>query len=205
MADPADKTTNPLQSTLSIQDPNGNPLSSDWADAASWHAQNLRDTWAAAQNPQTWVDAARQYGDAMLMGTTGPSAVRAFHATSEPFETYDWGRLGDYTSKNITDADNPDSWAMRLARLGPWAHEKPLAGRLFTGTDLPVELSGKGKAYPSLDKLHDAIAKAGGPEKLRALLTDRGFGHVRVKDEEFGGNSYVGLSPETFKIVPPEE
>lgn len=43
-----------------------------WADAADWHGQNLRDTWQAMQQPQTWMDAARQYGNAMLMGTTAP-------------------------------------------------------------------------------------------------------------------------------------
>lgn len=33
-----------------------------WADAAQWHGQNLADTWTALQNPQTWLQAARQYG-----------------------------------------------------------------------------------------------------------------------------------------------
>ena len=43
-----------------------------WADAAQWHAQNLADTWTAVQNPQTWVDAAGQYGNALLAGATAP-------------------------------------------------------------------------------------------------------------------------------------
>ena len=43
-----------------------------WADAAQWHAQNLADTYAAMQNPQTWTDAAYQYGNALLMGSIAP-------------------------------------------------------------------------------------------------------------------------------------
>jgi len=54
-----------------------------WADAASWHGQNLSDTWSAMQQPQTWVDAARQYGNAMLMGSIAPGGnVTLFHGTS---------------------------------------------------------------------------------------------------------------------------
>lgn len=44
-----------------------------WADAGSWHAQNLRDTWTAMQDPQTWRDAASQYGSALAMGSVAPS------------------------------------------------------------------------------------------------------------------------------------
>ena len=61
-----------------------------WADAAQWHAQNLADTWAAAQNPQTWVDAARQYGNALMMGTTAPTAKLPtwYHGTSSRFDLF---------------------------------------------------------------------------------------------------------------------
>jgi hypothetical protein len=64
-----------------------NPLAPQptMADAASWHAQNLADTWTAMQNPQTWTDAARQYGNALLMGTTAPAAKMPvlYHGTNE--------------------------------------------------------------------------------------------------------------------------
>jgi len=43
-----------------------------WADAAAWHGQNLGETWQAMQQPQTWRDAASQYGNALMMGTTAP-------------------------------------------------------------------------------------------------------------------------------------
>lgn len=44
-----------------------------WADAGAWHAQNLRDTWSAVQDPQTWKEAAGQYTNALLMGSVAPS------------------------------------------------------------------------------------------------------------------------------------
>jgi hypothetical protein len=65
---------NPLSFGTNYSDPD-NPLTQGtptWADAYNWHAQNLADTATAMRNPQTWVDAARQYGNALLMGTTTP-------------------------------------------------------------------------------------------------------------------------------------
>jgi len=58
-----------------------------WADAASWHAQNLLNTWAAMQQPQTWVDAARQYGNALIGGTAAPGKV-LYHFTDQPFTSF---------------------------------------------------------------------------------------------------------------------
>lgn len=54
-------------------DPN-NPLTGSYtaADAADWHSQNMRDTWAAVRDPQTWTDAADQYRSAMLLGSVAP-------------------------------------------------------------------------------------------------------------------------------------
>jgi len=57
-----------------------------WADAASWHGQNLSDTWSAMQQPQTWTDAARQHGNAMLMGTTAPRTF--YHFTNAPISEF---------------------------------------------------------------------------------------------------------------------
>jgi hypothetical protein len=67
---------------------------------------------------------------------------------------------------------------------------------------LPVQIGGRGKNYPSLDKLEAAIRRSGGPDKMRAKLLAQGFGHVKVNDEEFGGVSYIGLSPEHFVVNP---
>ena len=50
-------------------------------------AQNMRDTMTAVRDPQTWVDAAHQYADALVAGTSGPkpSAIAA--------------RIGNYAAK----------------------------------------------------------------------------------------------------------
>jgi hypothetical protein len=58
-----------------------------WADAADWHRQNFADTAAAVRDPQTWVDAARQYGNALLMGSVAPGRL-AGAMPSEPGFVY---------------------------------------------------------------------------------------------------------------------
>ena|SRR5215469_823737 len=65
--------TNPLSPDVDYGD---NPLvqAPSWAQAGAWHLQNLRDTWQAMQDAETWKEAARQYGNAMLMGSIAPSA-----------------------------------------------------------------------------------------------------------------------------------
>lgn len=124
----------------------------------------------------------------------------AYHATQEPFENYDWSRLGQTTKEN-TSGTSVEDWALALARLGPWSHEKPLSKKIGMKTDLPVMLTGKEREFKSLDHLAKAISRHGGPEALRGKLVSKGYGHVSVNDEEFGGKSYIGLSPEYFSIT----
>jgi len=126
------------------------------------------------------------------------AAIKAYHTAPEPFTSYDWSRLGTTTQPNISGSPHAD-WAMNLAKIGPWASEKLLAENIV-GVALPVEISGTGRAFKSLDTLEAAVRKAGGPEAFRKELVEKGFGHVRVADEEFGGKSYIGLTPETFVI-----
>lgn len=69
-----------------------NPLTAGtptWADAADWHAQNLARNWQAMHDPQTWIDAAHQYGNALIMGSISP---RVFHGTSQPGLIFDPNR-----------------------------------------------------------------------------------------------------------------
>src|SRR5262252_6256058 len=73
-----------------------NPLTANaptWADAWNWHAQNLADTAAAMRDPQTWIDAANQYRNALLMGSTAPG-IRAFHGSPHSFDAFDIGKIG---------------------------------------------------------------------------------------------------------------
>src|SRR3954467_7469257 len=83
------------------------------ADAYSYNAPVLRDAWAAAQDPQTWQDAAQQYGQALLAGSVAPGAkgmaldpaalqvlremtpgFRAYHASPYSFDRFDAGKIG---------------------------------------------------------------------------------------------------------------
>jgi hypothetical protein len=76
---------NALSATVSpFEAPSGNALapSPTAADAWDWHYQNAMDTLAALQNPQTWTDAARQYGNALLMGTTAPEGGNVINLSS---------------------------------------------------------------------------------------------------------------------------
>ena len=134
-------------------------------------------------------------GEAMF----GAGPVRAYHAAYEPFTEFDFKRLGQATRPNV-EGTGVEDWAMALAKLGAWASKEPVASKMAAPYSLPVDVSGKAKAFPSLDALANAIAKNGGPDAYRKKLVDNGFGHVRVKDEEMGTTSFVGLSPDTFKM-----
>jgi hypothetical protein len=83
------------------------------ADAMDWHRQNMREAWAAAQNPQTWQDAADQYRSGMLMGSVAPEmkglgldaaamkvlrdmtpGFRAYHGSPHSFDQFSSGKIG---------------------------------------------------------------------------------------------------------------
>jgi hypothetical protein len=135
-----------------------------------------------------------------MSGAKPSQPIKAYHATYEPFDEFDFGRLGSFTKDNVSGSGVED-WAMNLAKTGAWAHEKPLAKRMGVSVDLPVEIGGKGKPFKSLDALEAAVRKAGGPDEFRAKMVSAGYGHVSVMDEEFGGRSYIGLGPDTFRIL----
>ena len=73
---------------------NGLAQQPTWADAATWHGQNLADTWQAMQDPALWVDAARQYSNALMLGTETPGGIRAFHASPYDFNRFDFTKIG---------------------------------------------------------------------------------------------------------------
>lgn len=103
-----------LKNALLSPDWADNPLyanSPTWADAATWHANNLRDALLAAQTPQFWTQAAQQYGNALLMGTTAPDA-KFYRATNgDVARGADWmmyanhpDKVGHY-GKNLYELD----------------------------------------------------------------------------------------------------
>ena len=138
-------------------------------------------------------------------GARIPKGIKAYHATDKPFDQYDWNRLGRFTEMN-NGGTSTSEWSSNLARLGPWASDQSdLAARLAVGHTLPVNISGKGKTYRSLDDLEAYIRLQGGPESARKNLVKDGYGHVVVRDEELGGRSFVSLRPETFSVFKPSK
>ena len=173
------------------------------------HLAHLSASTGGAMDFARHVEAVQRAGGQIAPSKYLPNVPRqvhadggkvAYHATHEPFEDYDWSRLGQSTKEN-TSGTSVDDWASSLASLGPWSHEKPLSKRLGMKTDLPVTLTGKEKKFKSLDHLAQEISQHGGPAALREKLVSQGYGHASVDDEEFGGKSYVGLSPDHFKIT----
>jgi len=57
-----------------IGEPDGNALAPrpTWADAYDFNAPIVADAARTAQQPQFWTDAAGQYANALMMGTTAP-------------------------------------------------------------------------------------------------------------------------------------
>jgi hypothetical protein len=137
--------------------------------------------------------------DLLDYGMPRAGIIKAYHAAYEPFQAYDWSRLGETTLPNVA-GQTTEPYAMNLAKLGPWASEKDVGGAMGATHSLPVDIGGKGKSFASLDALESYVRKAGGPEAARSKLTGAGYGHVVVNDEEFGGKSYIALSPEHFTI-----
>ena len=66
------------------------------ADVYNFNAANLGDAWQAAQNPDTWREAAQNYGDAMLMGSVGPEGkgFTAYHGSPHAFDQFDLSKIG---------------------------------------------------------------------------------------------------------------
>ena len=135
---------------------------------------------------------------AMEAATAVPT--RGYHATYEPFDEFDWSRLGETTLPNVSGTSVED-YALNLARIGPWAADASVASKMAAPVTLPVDISGTPKAYNSLKSLERAVRSAGGPEKFREALVKQGYGHIKVADEEFGVKSFIGLSPENFRVT----
>ena len=124
--------------------------------------------------------------------------VKAYHATFDDFDRFDFRKVGRFTRSNATDTD-PNSWGMRLARLGAWFGEQNVGPQMAAPIVKQAELEGTIKDFRSLDELADHIAEAGGAMRARSALRREGFDLVRVGDEEFGGTSYVALHPRAIR------
>jgi len=144
----------------------GNALAQQptWADAAQWHGQNLADTWAAMQDPSMWVDAARQYGSAIMFGTIGgPMAKTADLAQLEAARALEAKGVGrdDILSQTGWFKGPDGNWRFEINDQGMSVNPRTGYGttlgqaithpELFEAypqlRDIQVETGGRGGAY----------------------------------------------------------
>lgn len=101
--------------------------------------------------------------------------MRAYHATNEQFDEFDFDRLGEFTEANGADED-----AVRIARIGVWLSDRPLAKEMGADIQMEVELDMDGweVAEVSLEQLWQ------GTDIPEADI-------YIVEDSEFGCTSYI--------------
>lgn len=124
--------------------------------------------------------------------------TKAYHATFDDFDKFDFSKVGSFTKWNATDTD-PNSWAMRLARLGAWFSRDDLSAAMAAPIVKEADLVGDAREFDSLDELADYIEGAGGAIKARKALRAEGYDLAKVNDEEFGTTSYVALHPRAIE------
>jgi hypothetical protein len=145
---PTDETANPL-----MRKPT-------YADAAEWHGQNLADTWVAMNDPRMWVNAAQQYGNALLMGTTAPTRLRAFHGSLEDFSSLDRSKVGSgaMSDRWAADAKHADEYYLttnpeHAEHYGPVVHEFEIGKPLYQkDAKADLEAWAKSEGYDSAQK-----------------------------------------------------
>ncbi len=118
-----------------------------------------------------------------------------YHGTDNDFFTFDRGRLGENTDFNA------DEIVGQTAHIVFWFNrggEEMLD--MTYGKRMPVYLDIKEPVeFTSLRALSDEIAMRGGAERFVDDMRDAGHDGVVVKDEEFGGTSYVAFDPTQIK------
>lgn|SRR5215469_9046223 len=164
-----------------------NPLGQygpSWADAADWHARNLADTYAAMREPQTWVDAARQYGNALLMGTTGPRGVLAYHGTTAgaPFTSFDLSRYG---SGAFADTGVPAGAQPAFYLTSEPAHAESYAN--YGDAPLKFNVAGKLKQIDAVPLLKDWATELGYKGDAQRMI-----------NEYFEGSAYQAMDADNF-------
>ncbi len=118
-----------------------------------------------------------------------------WHGTDNDFFTFDRGRLGENTDFNA------DEIVGQTAHIGFWFNRggEEMLDRTYSKR-IPVYLDIKEPVeFTSLRALSDEIAMRGGAERFVDDMRDAGHDGVVVKDEEFGGTSYVAFDPTQIK------
>ncbi len=118
-----------------------------------------------------------------------------WHGTDNDFFTFDRGRFGENTDFNA------DEIVGQTAHIGFWFNRggEEMLDMTYSKR-IPVYLDIKEPVeFTSLRALSDEIAMRGGAERFVDDMRDAGHDGVVVKDEEFGGTSYVAFDPTQIK------
>ena len=126
-----------------------------------------------------------------------------YHATYDTFTVFDHNKLGALTDGNATD----DDWAA-TSHIGFWFNTEDLSKTSGLGNRAENAYLNITNPYDagSLESLVDEMAQYNGTpaEKGNAFadrLRSEGYDGIYIRDEEFGGDSYVALSSEQIKRV----
>lgn len=127
-------------------------------------------------------------GASKVVDANGEPMV-VYHASDADILAFDPSKLGTFTAQN-TDTEA----AQNLAKAGFWLNTSPLAGATVQGADYPVFVSIKSpRRYASV------LGSMWRAAEARRNLIPQGNDGVIARDDEFGGTSFVALSPTQIK------
>ena len=144
-------------------------------------AQNMRDAAAAVRDPQTWTDAARQYGQALVAGTSAPKGVRVWHGSTASFDKFDLGMSGTGATAN-----------------GYFANPKELPPYIYTASEKDhASLYGEPREF----QLNGAVKKHNAVPELKDWAKELGYKTPQeMVDKYFDGDAYQALGSDQYFI-----
>lgn len=149
------------------------------------------------------TEAQREYfRDSKVVDEDG-RLLPVYHATYETFTVFDRSKLGALTDGNATD----ENWAA-TSHIGFWFNTEDLSRKAKVGTraeEVYLNLTDPYQAG-SMEALAAQLEQYSGTPKEKGeafaqWLRGEGYDGVVVRDEEFGGTSYIALEPEQIKRV----
>ena len=108
-----------------------------------------------------------------------------YHATDAEFTVFDAAKLGENTAGNASDKG-----MHRTAQMGFWFNERDLREDMATNNSMAVYVRIKRPYRTNLHTLSKRLERMR-PETLKKNLMKQGYDGLVVKDQEFGGYSYV--------------
>ena len=129
--------------------------------------------------------------------------IPVYHATYDTFTVFDRNKLGLLTDGNATD----DNWAA-TSHVGFWFNTEDLsktsglgnrAENVYLNIKSPYDAGSIESLASEMSQYDGTPAEKG--EAFADWLRSEGYDGVAIRDEEFGGNSYIALSSEQIKRV----